>query len=145
MGKAICENRRARYDYEIIESLEAGIVLNGQEIKAIRAGKVNISGSYGKIFFKDQKPEVWLVGASIVSIEGDQSRSRKLLLHKDQIAKLIGKVQEKGLSLIPLRLYFNRGYAKLEIGVGRGLKKYDKREKVKERDVERRTRRGQYR
>lgn len=137
MKNTIAENRRARFDYEIEETMEAGIVLTGAEVKAIKAGKINIAGSYGKIFIHAGKPEVWLVGANVANIEGDQSRSRKILLNKQEIKTLIGKTKEKGLALLPLKIYLKRGFLKVELGVGRGRKNYDKRERIKEREVSR--------
>lgn len=126
-------NKKACFDYEILESLEAGIVLTGDEIKAIRAKRVNLAGSYVRII----TGEVFWVGGLINVYSGDTQRTRKLLLKKDQISKLIGKSAEQGLSLIPLKLYLTRGRAKLELGVGRGLKKHDKRQKLKEKDIAR--------
>lgn len=136
--KPIAENRKARFDYEIIESFEAGLVLTGEEIKAIRAGKVNLAGSYGRILWSGGSPEVWLVGAHVGILEGDATRSRKLLLHHQEIERLIGKTREKGLTLVPLRMYFKKGYAKIELGLVRGKKTFDKREKIKERESKRR-------
>ena len=137
MSKTEFYNKKARHDYEILESFEAGIVLLSPEIKAIRNGRVNMTGSYVKII--GEEPQ-W-IGGNLAVLEGDAQRSRKLLLHKDQIAKLIGKSHQEGLSLIPLKLYLTRGKAKLEVGVGRGLKKYDKRQVLKQRDIERETKR----
>ncbi len=137
MSKAIADNRRARFDYEIEETLEAGIVLTGSEIKAARSGKVNLAGSYGRILSFAGKPEVWLVGSSIAVTDGDPSRSRKLLLKKAQIINLIGKVQVKGFTLLPLKMYMARGYAKIELGIGKGRKTHDKRERIKDREVSR--------
>lgn len=126
-------NKKARFDYEISDSIEAGIVLTGDEIKAIRANKVDMTGSYAKIINSEV---IWL-GANINIIAGDRQRSRKLLLHKAQIDKLIGKTAEQGYSLIPVKMYLTRGKAKLELGIGKGMKKYEKREKLKKRDIER--------
>jgi SsrA-binding protein len=126
-------NKKARFDYEILDSFEAGIVLTGEEIKAIRAGKVDMTGSYAKLL----NNEVFWLGAVFNLETGDRQRTRKLLLHKDQIKKLIGKTQEQGLSLLPLKVYLTRGKAKLELGIGKGMKKYDKREKLKKKDLER--------
>lgn len=135
MSKAIAENRRARFDYEIEETLEAGIVLTGSEIKAVRGGKVNLSGSYGRIFSKEGKAEIWLVGTNIAVLDGDPSRSRKLLLNRKEINGMIGKVQEKGQTLLPLKMYLTRGRAKIELGIGRGRKKHDKRNVIKDREI----------
>lgn len=126
-------NKKAYFDYEILDTLEAGIVLTGDEIKVVRAKHVTIAGSYVKII----GGEVFWLGGNFNLKEGDRQRTRKLLLHAEQISKLIGKSQEDGLTIIPLKLYLQRGRAKLEIGVCKGLKKYDKREKLKKRDNER--------
>ena len=123
-------NKKATFDYEIIEAFEAGLVLTGSEIKAIRANKVILNGSYVKIL----GGEVYWVGGNINVLDGDPDRSRKLLLHRTEIERLVGKVQEKGLAMIPLKLYLKKGKAKLEVGLGRGLKKYDKREVAKKKD-----------
>lgn len=128
-------NKKARHDYEISDSFEAGIALTGVEIKTIRSGRIDITTSYVKII----NGELLWLGANINSESGneDKQRTRKLLVHKSEIGKLIGKVQEKGMTLLPLKLYIARGKAKLEVGVGRGLKNFDKREKLKNRDLER--------
>jgi SsrA-binding protein len=132
-------NRRARHDYFIEESLEAGLVLTGSEVKSLRAGKAQLKDSYGHI----KKGELWLFNAHIseyspsAQFGHDPVRSRKLLLHKREIERLIGKVKEKGLTLVPLRIYFKNGRAKVEIGLGRGKKLYDKRESIKERETRR--------
>lgn len=128
-------NKKARHDYEISESYEAGIVLTGKEIKTIRGGRLDITSSYVKII----NGELFWLGAMINQEEGDRQRTRKLLVHKTEINRMFGKTQEKGLTLIPLKLYLKHGKAKLEVGIGRGLKKYDKREKIKKRDIERET------
>lgn len=138
MKQITIENKKAWFDYEIIDKFEAGVVLTGMEIKAIRAGKMNLAGSYGRFFWHNKgKPELWLVGAHIGIIEGDPTRSRKLLLHRNEIDNMTGKVQEKGLTAVPLKLYFKKGIAKIEIAVAKGKKIYDKREKLKEKDLER--------
>jgi SsrA-binding protein len=135
----IAQNRRARHDYEILARFEAGIVLTGSEIKSAREHKVQLQGSYGRI--KDG--EAWLVGAHIAPYSHagyashEPTRDRKLLLHRKEIRKIAQMVEEKGLTLIPLAMYFKRGRAKLELGVGRGLKRYDKRQVLKERDQQR--------
>jgi SsrA-binding protein len=123
-------NKKARHDYQIVESLEAGIVLTGEEIKAVRSGRISLVGSYAKVV----KGEGFWVGGMINVDGGDPQRSRKLLLHKQEINRLIGKGQEQGITLIPLKLYLKRGKAKLELGIGRGLKKFDKRQKLKEEE-----------
>ncbi len=137
-------NPRARFDYEILETLEAGLVLAGHEVKAIKNGKVSIRGAYVRIIGNGG----WLVGAVVSPYQPgnppagglsdyDSQRSRKLLLKKSELKYLIGKSQERGLTLVPLRLYSKGNLVKLEIGVGRGKKKYDKREAIKKREFER--------
>jgi SsrA-binding protein len=135
----IAQNRRARHDYEILERYEAGIVLTGSEIKSVRAHKVQLQGSYARL--KDG--EMWLEDAHIAPYANagyaphNPTRDRKLLLHKKEIAKIAEALNERGLTLIPLAMYFKRGRAKVEVGVARGLKRYDKRERLKERDEQR--------
>lgn len=126
-------NKKARFNYAIEESFEAGIVLTGSEIKAVRAGKLNISCAHVRIL----GGEMFLLGALINSLEGEADRTRKLLVKRAEIDKLIGKTEEKGLALVPLKMYFTRGKLKVEIGVGRGKKKFDKRETIKKREQER--------
>ena len=132
-------NRRARYDYEIIDTFEAGIVLTGTEIKSIRLGKVNIKDSYAII----KNNEIYLLNTHISLYEKgnifnhDENRTRKLLMHKKEILKLNNKVSLENYTLIPLKIYFNEGRAKVEIGLCKGKKNYDKRESIKERDLER--------
>jgi SsrA-binding protein len=133
------DNRRARHEYEILESLEAGLVLTGTEVKSIRAGGVSLSEAYAR--FRDG--EAWLLGMHVPTYkEGsfsnvDPSRPRKLLLHREQIAHLQSRVGEKGLTIVPLRMYFTRGMAKVQLGLARGKKLWDKRADVAKRDVER--------
>ena len=135
----ITVNRRARHDYLIEESFEAGLVLTGSEVKSLRAGKAQLKDSYGQI----KRGELWLFNAHIseyspsAQFGHEPTRTRKLLLHRREIERLVGKVKEKGLTLVPLRLYFKRGHAKVEIGLGRGKKLYDKREAIKERETRR--------
>ena len=136
MNKAIL-NKYARFDYEILESFEAGIVLQGDEIKAVRSGRVNLKGSYAKIFYTSGKPEIFLVGAHFHSLTLDPYRTRKLLVHANEIKHLVGKSTEKRLTLVPLKMYFKGGKAKVEIGIGRGKKEFDKRETIKKRDLDR--------
>lgn len=126
-------NRKARFDYQILESFESGIVLNGNEIKAIRAGKISMKTSYAKII----NQEIFWIGGNIAASDGDPQRTRKLLVHRSEIDRLIGKTKEDGLALIPLKLYLKRGRAKLEIGICKGLKKYDQRRKIKEKELNR--------
>lgn len=135
----IAQNRRARHDYDILARFEAGIVLTGSEIKSVREHKVQLQGAYARI--KDG--EAWLIGAHIAPYANagyaahDPTRDRKLLLHKKEIRRIAQMVDQKGLTLIPLSMYFKRGKAKVELGVGRGRKSYDKREAVKQREQQR--------
>jgi SsrA-binding protein len=138
--KILVQNRKARYNYEILEEIEAGIILKGSEIKSLRSGKANIAESY----ISDKKDGLYLTNANIATFLGanqfnhDPLRDRKLLLHKKQIAKLLSKVKIKSLTIIPLSIYLNnRNYAKVKIALVRGKKLYDKRESIKKRDEER--------
>jgi len=124
-------NKKARFDYVIEDSFEAGIVLTGEEIKGIRAGRINMTSSYVKII----GGELFWLGGDIKVLNGENQRTRKLLVKKSQIKKLIGKTSEKGLTLLALKLYITRGKAKLEVGIGRGKQKRDKREEIKKKDV----------
>ncbi|MEZ5790415.1 MAG: SsrA-binding protein SmpB [Nitratireductor sp.] len=136
-GKLIADNRKARHNYEFIDSLEAGIVLTGTEVKSLRNGKANIAESYAT----EEGGEIWLINSYIPEyLEGNRynhspRRRRKLLLHKKQMAKLMQGVNREGMTLVPNRLYFNdRGIAKLQIALAKGRKAHDKREVSKERD-----------
>ena len=137
--KIITTNRKARHDYFILESMEAGIVLQGTEVKSLRMGRANLKDSHAGIM----KGEVWLFNLHISPYDfgniynHDPVRPRKLLLHKQEIKRLIGKVEEKGLTLVPLRLYFKRGKAKVELAIVRGKKQYDKRQDITKRDTDR--------
>jgi len=137
--KVVVTNRKARYEYSILDTFEAGIMLKGTEVKSLRQGKGNLQDSYAVI----QKGEVWLVGMHIGHYEHgninnhEPRRQRKLLLHKREIRRLIGNVAEKGKTLIPLRVYFRSGIAKVQLGIARGKKSYDKRESIKKREIER--------
>lgn len=126
------QNKKAFYDYEILEEFECGLKLEGWEVKAIAQKSCSIAGSHCII----NDGAVMLIGASIGSGENDMQRTRKLLLHKKEISRLIGKTQEKGLTLVPLKVYTVRGKFKLTIGVARGKKEYDKRESTKNRDID---------
>jgi len=126
-------NKKASFDYQFLESLETGLVLTGEEIKAIRANKVNLSGSHIKII----GGEAFWVGGIINVVTGDQQRTRKLLMHKEEIQRISGKSEEKGLTIIPKKIYLKHGKAKLEIALSRGKKLHDKREEIKKRDLER--------
>ena len=129
----ICKNRKARHDYFIDETFEAGIVLKGSEIKSCRQGKVNLKDSYAKI----KKGELFLTNSHISpysfanQLNHDPLRDRKLLLHKREIKRLIGKINERGMTLIPLCMYLKNGRAKVELGLARGKKLYDKRESIR--------------
>ena len=142
--KLICQNRKAWHEYFIEDRFEAGIVLLGTEVKSLRDGKASLGDSYAKI----KAGEIFLVDAHINAyshanrFNHDPLRPRKLLLHKNEIRRLIGKVQEKGLTLIPLRLYFLDGKAKVELGLAKGKKLFDKRETLKRKAVERDMERG---
>ena len=139
--RILSENKKAFFDYQIIEKIEAGIVLTGQEVKSLKTRGINLSGSY--VIVKGN--EVFWIGANIpayqpknVSSEYGPQRSRKLLLKKEEIKKLIGKSKQKGLTLIPLKLYTtNKGIIKLEIGLAKGRKKTDKRELIRKRESQR--------
>jgi len=137
--KVVASNRRARHDFEIVEVFEAGMVLQGSEVKSLRDGRANLKDSFAHI--KDG--EVWLVGAYIApysfSREGghDPERARKLLLNRREIDRIAGKIAEKGLTLVPLRMYFREGKAKVEIALARGRRTVDKREAIKEREQRR--------
>lgn len=132
-------NRKARYDYEILDKYEAGIVLTGTEIKSIRNGNANLKDSYAVI----KNNEVFLLNMHISEYkEGnifnhDENRTRKLLLHKNEIKKINDKISIKGLTLVPLKLYFSNGKAKIELALARGKHTYDKKEVIKQRDIDR--------
>jgi SsrA-binding protein len=137
--KIVTQNRRARHDYEILQKLEAGLVLVGPEVKSLRAGRANLSDAYATI----RRGEVFLVNAHISPYEQagrenpDPRRERKLLLHRLEIARLVGKVAERGLTLVPLSLYFRGGRAKVELALARGRRKGDRREAIRKREQER--------
>ncbi|RDI41078.1 SsrA-binding protein SmpB [Falsibacillus pallidus] len=138
-GKLIAQNKKARHDFSIEETYEAGIVLQGTEIKSIRNGRVNLKDAFARI----QKGEVYLFNMHVSPYEQgnrynhDPLRTRKLLMHRKQINKLIGETKEAGYSLVPLKLYLKDGYAKVLIGLGKGKKKYDKREDLKKKEAKR--------
>ncbi|MDC3412301.1 SsrA-binding protein SmpB [Aquibacillus sp. 3ASR75-11] len=138
-GKAIAQNRKANHDFFIEETYEAGIVLQGTEIKSIRAGRVNLKDSFARV----DRGEAFLHNLHISPYEQgnrynhDPVRTRKLLLHRKEIDKLIGETQQQGYSLIPLKIYIKNGVAKVLIGLGRGKKKYDKREDLKRKQAKR--------
>lgn len=135
----VARNRRARFEFELMESVEAGIVLTGTEVKSLRNGKASLEESYAGI----DRDEVWLYGCDIPEylqanrMNHKPKRPRKLLLHRREIDKLVAKASERGLTIVPLRIYFKEGIAKVEISVARGKKLYDKRESLKKQDAKR--------
>src|SRR4028118_887841 len=138
--KILSDNRQARYLYEILETYEAGIQLTGTEVKSIREGKVNLQDGYALI----RNGEAWLINVHISPYTGigqyfnhDPRRTRKLLLHRQEIRKLIGKVEQQGLTLVPLKMYLKRGLVKVSIALGKGKKLHDKREDMKRRQDQR--------
>jgi SsrA-binding protein len=138
-GRVICKNKRAQFDFFIDEIYEAGIVLTGTEVKALRQGKGNLKDSYARV----KNEEIYLMDAHISPYthgnrdNHDPDRPRKLLMHKREIKRLYGKSREKGFSLIPTRMYFKDAKVKVEIGLGKGKRKYDKREVLKQKTIER--------
>ncbi len=138
--KVIADNRQARYLYEILETYEAGIQLTGTEVKSIRAGKANLQDGYASI----RDNEAWLLNVHISPhntsgqyFNHEPRRSRKLLLHRDEIRKLIGKTEQQGLTLVPLKMYLKNGWVKISIALGKGKKIHDKRETIKKRQDQR--------
>jgi SsrA-binding protein len=138
----IAENRKAHHDYHLLETFEAGLVLLGTEVKAIREGRVNLRDSFARV--DDGEVFLYNVNISPYSHRGyadhEPLRRRKLLLHRDQIRKLIGKTVERGMTLVPTRMYFKNGRVKVAISLARGKKEYDKRETIKQREADRETR-----
>jgi len=142
--KVLADNKKAYFNYQILEKFEAGMVLNGQEVKSIKSGRMSLKGSY--VVLRDE--QVYLIGANIPPYQPknapsdyESERSRKLLLNKSEIKHLIGKVKERGLTLMPLKVYTKNARIKLEFGVAKGRKKVDKRELIKKREAEREIRR----
>lgn len=141
--KIVATNRKATHDYTIEDRFEAGLVLTGTEIKSVRANRVNLSEGYVQI----QRDELWLVNVHIAIYDPagrrghDPLRPRKLLLHRKEINRLIGRIRERGYTIVPLRMYLKKGRAKVEIALARGKRKYDKREAIQKRDAERDIRR----
>ncbi|GAB1538668.1 SsrA-binding protein SmpB [Scytonema sp. NUACC21] len=138
--KVVSDNRQARYLYEILETYEAGIQLTGTEVKSIRAGKVNLQDGYALL----REGEAWLINVHISPYTAsgqyfnhEPRRTRKLLLHRDEIRKLIGKVEQQGLTLVPLKMYLKRGWVKVSIALAKGKKIHDKREDIKKRQDQR--------
>ena len=140
--KSICKNRKARFQYQIDETVEAGLVLTGSEVKSLRAGAANLSDAYAQV----RGSEVFLMKAHIAPYTNAgrenhlPERPRKLLLHRREIDRLGGRLRERGLTLVPIELYFKEGRAKVELGLGRGKKLHDKRESIATRESERRVR-----
>jgi len=137
--KTVVTNRKARHEYEIIDRIEAGIVLIGSEVKSLRAGRANLGDAYGRV----RSGEVWIVDMHISVYDKttaqapDPLRERKLLLHSNEIKRLSRRIQEKGFTLIPLRVYFKHNRVKIELGLARGKRKYDKKTAIAERDAKR--------
>lgn len=137
--KLITSNRRARHDYAILDTFEAGLVLTGTEVKSLRDGKASLQEAYARI----DRDEIWLVGMHVPEYSHgnrqnhDPTRTRKLLLHRKEIERLRGMLEQKGLTLVPLRLYWKDGRAKVELGLGRGKKDYDRRQDVAKREAQR--------
>ena len=138
--RTVVSNRKARRDYEILETFEAGIVLSGAEVKSLRGGRGSLAEAFGRV----RSGEVWIEGMHIPPYEQamdkrtyDPIRTRKLLLHRKEIERLIGKTAERGLALVPLRVYFTHGIAKVELGLGRGKRQFEKRQAIAEREHER--------
>lgn len=142
--KVIATNRKARHDYELLETFEAGLVLTGPEIKSVRDHKVSLRHSY----VQPRGDELWLFEANIAAYDRagyekqDPSRPRKLLLHKREIAKIVDALATKGLTMVPTKLYLRNGWAKVEIALARGRKQYDKRQKLAKRDAKRQVERA---
>jgi SsrA-binding protein len=137
--KTITVNKKAYHDYHIVESFEAGLALKGSEIKSIRMGSVNIRDAYAKA----ENGELWLYNSHVSAYQAggfnthEPDRKRKLLMHRNQIAELAAQTNQKGLTLVPLRIYIKHGIAKMEIGLGRGKKQYDKRDAMAKRETDR--------
>ena len=142
--KVVATNRKARHEYDILETFEAGMVLKGPEVKSLRDGRASFQDAFARL----DRGEVWLEGVHISPYEQanrynvDPVRSRKLLMHRGEIRRLVGKVEERGLTLIPLEIYFSRGHAKVTLALARGRKLHDKREALKRRMQEREARRA---
>jgi SsrA-binding protein len=140
--KLIAENRKARHDYHVLDTWEVGVALLGTEVKAIREGRVNLRDSYARV----DNGEVWMMNVHISpyshrgSAEHAELRQRKLLMHRHEIRKLVGQTAEKGLTLVPLELYFKKGRVKVLLALAKGKQAHDKRETIRKRDVDRETR-----
>lgn len=144
-GKPLCENRKARFNYEILEKFEAGIALLGSEVKSLREGGGNLADAYA--YF--HRGELWLANCHIAHYKAanqfnhEPTRQRKLLMHEQELTRLQGKIQEKGLTLIPMSLYLKNGRVKVELGLGKGKKAHDKRDTIKKRESDRELKRVQ--
>ncbi len=143
--QVVCRNRKAKHEYQILETIEAGMALRGTEVKSLRSGKASIDDAFARI----KNGEVWLVNADIPiypqagMMNHPPKRPRKLLLHRREIVKLASRLHERGLTLVPLRIYFKRGYAKVELALARGKRQYDKREILRKKEAEREIRRAE--
>lgn len=135
--KKVIENRKANFGYQATDELEVGMMLTGPEVKSVRAGQMQLTGSYGRVLQGPKRPELWLVGANIPVKDGEKQRSIKLLAHRSEIDRLIGLVQQKGFTLVPKKVYFKNNRAKLLLNVSKGLKIHEKRDKIRERDIDR--------
>jgi SsrA-binding protein len=137
--RVIADNRKARHEYHVIDSLECGIALVGSEVKSLRTGGLSLDEAYGRV----DQDEVWLVGANIAeyrfshALNHEPKRRRKLLMHRREVKKFAGQAYEKGLTLVPLKMYFKEGRAKVLMGICKGKQKHDKRESIKSRDMKR--------
>ncbi len=137
--KVVVSNRRARHDYEILDTFECGIALLGSEVKSLRAGQVQLKDAYGEV----RDGELWLYNAHIAPYDyargggHEPDRARKLLMHRRQIDSLAGRLAQEGLTLVPLAIYFSHGLAKVELALAKGIRRYDKRQKIKEREQRR--------
>jgi SsrA-binding protein len=142
--KVLADNRKARFNYSVDENLECGIVLRGTEVKSVKTGQFSFADAYGRI----QDGELWLIGFHITPYDHgnlfnhDADRDRKLLVHHSEIKRLTRKVDEKGFTLVPLKVYLKKGRVKIDLGLCKGKKTYDKRENIKERDIRRETERN---
>jgi SsrA-binding protein len=130
-------NKQSRFNYEQVDNLEVGMILTGPEVKAIRAGHMQLAGSYGRVLQVPKRPELWLVGAQVTGVNVEKQRSIKLLAHRSEIDKVMGLIGQKGYTLVPSKVYFHHGNAKLLLNVSKGLKTYEKRSKLRDRDVNR--------
>lgn len=134
--KIVADNRKAHFDYNILETYKAGLILEGSEVKSVRLGRVNLKESFGRV----EKDEIWIYGIHISPYQKsmlDPIRPRKALLNKRELVKLIGKAAEKGLTLVPLKIFFDGNWAKIELGLAKSKRKYEKREKIRHKQTQR--------